>query len=34
MYTTVRPFSARSSPLRDDGMQKKDTEIPPKRAFI
>jgi hypothetical protein len=30
----VRPFFVRSSPLRGDGMRKKDTEIPPKHAFI
>jgi hypothetical protein len=30
----VRPFFARSSLLRGAGMRKKDTEIPPERAFI
>jgi hypothetical protein len=31
---TVRPFFARSAPPLGDGMRKKDTEIPPKRAFV
>jgi hypothetical protein len=31
----VRPFFARAAPpLVGDGMRKKDTEIPPKRAFL
>jgi hypothetical protein len=33
----VRPFFARSAPPQrvvGDGMRKKDTEIPPKRAFV
>jgi hypothetical protein len=34
-FTCVRPFFARvAPPLGGDGMQKKDTEIPPERAFI
>jgi hypothetical protein len=32
--TNVRPFFARSAPPLGDGMRKKDTEIPPKRAFV
>jgi hypothetical protein len=30
----VRPFFARSAPPLGDGMRKKDTEIPPKRASV
>jgi hypothetical protein len=35
-YTGVRLFFVHSAPLNDrgDGMRKKDTEIPPERAFI
>jgi hypothetical protein len=33
-YIIVRPFFARSAPPLGDGMRKKDTEIPPKRAFV
>jgi hypothetical protein len=30
----VRPFFARSASPLGDGMRKKDTEIPPERAFV
>jgi hypothetical protein len=32
--SAVRPFFARSAPPLGDGMRKKDTEIPPKRASV
>jgi hypothetical protein len=37
LFYTVRPFFVRSAPPSrgvGDGMRKKDTEIPPKRAFV
>jgi hypothetical protein len=33
-HESVRPFFARSAPPLGDGLRKKDTEIPPKRASV